>query len=258
VAVEEPEEDDRLAVDRDPEDIEAVVTEAVDLALEASSFTTYDFFFTNDIGHDPANRYLYTEEPEPALSRLEFFGPASRGTLALGANLDETVYIAPPAGQSFSEHEFVYYRDPGPNAEPTESPRTEWETLLRLMEELLTGDAEVTYEGQDMVLEPGEEWHYPEEILGDVDPEERGGHHYTGILTHEMSWTRTVQETDFELWISEKGEPVRLVLTALDGEGRIAESGEHLTFNHHIDFFRFNEPVEVAVPNPSEIHEERP
>ncbi|WP_184366209.1 serine/threonine-protein kinase [Nocardiopsis metallicus] len=252
VAAEEPEEDDRLAVDRDPEDIEAVVTEAIDIALEASSFTTYEIFFTNDVGHDPSTQYRYTEDPQPALSRHWFVGPTAGGTLALGPNLDETVRINTVQGPTFSDHEFTYHR-PGPDAEPAESARAEWETLLRLMEELLSGDAEVTYEGQSTVLEAGEESYYPGELVGDVDPQERGGHHYTGTLTHEMGWTGTVQATDFELWISDQGEPVRLALTAPDEEGRTAEFGELLTFYHHIDFFRFNEPVEVYVPEESEI-----
>jgi predicted Ser/Thr protein kinase len=254
VVAEEPEEDDRLAVDRDPEDVEAVVTEAVALAMEASSFTTYDHSHTNSVGDTTPVHYLYTEEPEPALSRISYLGPSAGGVLATGPDLDETVRISDSPGQQFGEIDRTYHR-PSPDAEPVESVREQWEELLQIMTELLSEDAEVTYGGQKTVLEPGEEWYYPEEILGDVDPEERGGHYYTGTFIHEMPRIPELGPlpSDFELWISEEGEPVRLVVETSPGDGRIAESGEPFVFIRDMEFFRFNEPVEVYIPEESEI-----
>lgn len=254
VAAEEAQEDDTLAVERDPEDVEAVVTEAVDIALEASSFTTYEHFFSNDVGDTTPTHYMYTEEPQPAISRVSYLGPSGGGVLARGADLDEVVHISNRPGQQFGETERVYYRERSPDAGPVEDAREEWETLVRLMEGLLSEDAEVTYEGQSALLADGEESYIPEELLGDVDPAQRGGHHYTGTFVHAFERLMDPPtQMDFELWISDEGHPVRLVVVDVADDGSVAESGDPMTFTHSMDFFRFDEPVEVEIPDESEI-----
>ena len=243
-------------VAEDPEDVDAVVTEAIALASEASSFTTYEHRFSNDAGDSTPTRYLYTEEPEPAMSRASYLGPLGFGVLALGAELDEFVHFTDAPEDTGGGNAKEYYLDPGPGSGPLEEPRREWERLLLSMEGVLSEGARTTYEGQGVL--PDE--YLPQEVSGGEDPPQRRGHHYTGTFAHDFPWLpdRGPMETDFELWISEEGHPIRFVLAGMPDPEVPSEYGEPLTYTHHMDFLRFDEPVEVEVPDESEIHPERP
>lgn len=239
----------------DPEDIEAVVAEAVELALGASSFTTFDYAYANSGGDFTPFHYLYSEDPRPAMTRASYLGPVGGGLLALGADLDDFVHFSDVPGATTDSIERVYYLDPGPNAERRGEPREEWEALVHSLEGVLTAQDPVVYEGLGTV----DDEYVPVELSGE-DPAERGGHHYTGTFVHTFQRTTHSEpvETDFDLWISEEGYPLRFLLVGLPGEEFGTDSGEPLTLTHQTDFFRFDQPVEITIPEESEILPEHP
>ncbi|MEU3016308.1 kinase [Nocardiopsis sp. NPDC007018] len=244
------------AVAEDPEDIDAVVADAVRLALEAESFTTYTFLHTNDVGSRAQTHFRYTEEPQPAMSRTMHFGPSSAGEVSFGEDLAELVHFAPETTPVLGEGARQYFRDPGPGSDDTEEPRTVWEEHLRSLEGLTAEGARVDYQGQGTIGDAD----IPEELLGDVDPLERGGHHYTGAFEHQFVDVTEFEPVtmDFELWISDEGYPVRLAVVGVPDPEAMTEQGEQLTFTHQLDFLRFGLPVEVEVPDESEILAARP
>lgn len=243
------------AVAEVPEDIDAVVADAVELALGASSFTTYDRLYTNDIGDQTQAHYRYTEEPQPAMSRTVHFGPSTNGELSYGDDLSELVHFAPENTGVIGGGERRYFRDPGPGSTETEAPRDLWERKLRTLEGLTAEGAQVTYEGRGTIGDA----EIPEELLGDVDPLERGGHHYTGTFEHEfVELSHGPVEVEFDLWVSEEGYPVRFVVVGVPDPDAVAESGEPRSYTQHLDFLRFDLPVEVEVPEPTEIQATRP
>ncbi|WP_026116892.1 serine/threonine protein kinase [Nocardiopsis valliformis] len=241
-------------VAEDPEDIDAVVTEAIDLALEASSFTTYEQFISNSPGDFMPTRYLYSEDPRPAMSRTMYLGPHGQGVLALGPELNEFVYFTDRPTETFTGSVKEYFLDPGPGTDRLREPRKEWEEMLLTMEVVLAEDAQVSYEGQGTF----DDEYIPRELMGDEDALERGGHHYTGTLAHVFPvhlFSEPVA-AEFELWISSEGHPVRLSLEAVPGG--ITDGGEALRIAHRMDYFQFDQHVDVGIPDESEIHPERP
>ncbi|WP_431870576.1 kinase [Nocardiopsis eucommiae] len=243
------------AVAEVPEDVDAVVADAVELALAASSFTTYDRLYTNDIGDQTQTHYRYTEEPQPAMSRTVHFGPSTNGELSFGEDLAELVHFAPENTGVIGGGERRYFRDPGPGSPETEAPRVLWEEKLRTLEGLTAEGAQVTYEGRSTIGDV----EIPEELLGDVDPLERGGHHYTGTFDHRfVGLSHGPVEVEFDLWISEEGHPVRFVAVGVPEPGALAENGEPRSYTQHLDFMRFDLPVDVEVPEPTEIQATRP
>jgi hypothetical protein len=242
-------------VAEDPEDIDAVVTEAIELALEASSFTTYEHEHSNLPGDSMPNHYLYSEDPQPAMSRASYLGPTGIGVLALGAELDEFVHFVdiPVGAEGVIARD--YYLDPGPGADQLREPRKGWEEMLLSMEGVLSEGAQVIYEGPGTF---GDEY-TPRELVGDENPLERGGHHYTGTFVHIFPSPVFPDpvEAEFELWISEEGYPVRFFLEA-SPEGEDNGDGLPLRVVHQMDYFQFDQLVDVGVPDESEIHPERP
>ena len=236
-----------LRVETAPEDVDVVVEEAIALALDASSFLTYEHGFTNDVGDTTPRHYRYTEDPEPAFSSLSLLGPLVSGYVAYGADLQEVVRFDERREGAGPEQGRTYYRPDGQGE--VIDPFGEWEQGLRGLENLLGEEAKVTYEGTSGV--PASE--LPEELAGETDFAERSGHHYTGTVIDSF-YEREPAEIEFDLWISEEGFPVRFTRVEYTDEPTEFED-ELLEFHSHLDFMLFNEPVEVEIPDPSEIED---
>lgn len=244
------------AVAETPEDVEAVVTQAVELALGASSFAAYDHRYNNDVGDTTPTHYLYTEVPEPALSQATYLGPVGGGVLQLGTDPGEAVYFSDGPGAQVGEFGRDYYEDPGSNYHANGQPRAEWEDLVRGVEVLLDQETEVTYEGRGAV---------PEDRLFEAAPDEEEtaaveqGHHYTGTFVGDIAtpgdWGPG--EVEFDLWLSDGGYPLLFVQVS-ETDGPLDHSDEFLTLTHYVGFSHFDQPVEVEIPEESEIHPERP
>lgn len=236
----------------DPEEIDAVVAQAVELALEASSFTTFEHQHINHVGDTTPVHYLQTTEPEPAIFRAAYLGPVGSGAIAMGADFEEFVYVRENPVPPDWEIERGYYRDAEPGAEPLAHPRQEWEGLIDEISRVLNM-ADLTYEGTGTA--PTE--HLPPEILGDGDLTDRTGHRYTAAYIEKGYRDFGDVEAFVEFWVDEDGYPMHFDRTVWPGQVS-AESGEPMEFGHLVEFARFNEPVDLHVPTEDEILPEPP
>lgn len=252
--VEETEEPSGPTVAEAPEAVDAVVAEAVELALGAPSFTTYEHFHNNGGGDSAPRTYFYTEAPEPTISRTSYLGITGDGVVVSGPDLgDYTYFTHYPAGVDGEERR-EYYRDPDSQSEPAPPVRDEWEELVDLVASGSAEDADIVYQG--VVSVPYEFPYLTEEMVGDEDPAERSGHHYSGDTVFEVR-NQGLEPVDYDLWISEEGRPIYVeVHLRLDEVSEL--TGEPVTFTHMVDFARFGGAVEIEIPEESEIHPERP
>lgn len=233
-----------------PEAVDVVTTETIELALEASSFTTFEHHHHNSVGDTTPVHYLQTEEPITAISRASYLGPAGMGTMALGPDLQEVVNLLIQPGEE--EMERLYYRDSDTNSEPLEHPREQWEELVEEIGQVLE-TAEPGYQGTGRA--PSE--YLPPEILGDDDLSERTGHQYTATYVQEGFRDHGPLEATLDFWVDDAGYPLRFE-RRMETEETVAETGEILVFTHLVEFARFGRPVDARVPSEDEILPEHP
>ncbi|WP_067603561.1 serine/threonine protein kinase [Nocardiopsis listeri] len=232
-----------------PENVDAVMAETIELALEASSFTTFEHHHHNSVGDTTPVHYLQTDEPIPAISRASYLGPTGMGAMALGSDLQEVVNLQVLPGE---EMERLHYRDSDTGSEPLEHPREQWEDLVEEIGQVLEM-AEPGYQGTGTA--PSE--YLPPEILGDGDLSERTGHRYTATYVQEGFRDYGPLEATLDFWVDETGYPLRLE-RRMETEETIAETGETLVFTHLVEFARFDLPVDAQVPTDEEILPEHP
>ena len=233
----------------DPQEIDAVVAEVVELALEASSFTTSEFRYTNGVGDSVWTLYLQAQEPIPAFSKGIHLGPTGSGVLAMGPELEDLVYFIDNPTTIDGEREREYYQDSGASGDGQSSghPRQEWEDLVEGLPKVLNS-ADLAYEGLSQV--PVE--FLNEEILEGEDPSTRSGHHYTGTYVEKGYTDLGEMEATIDIWISEEGYPLHVHRIATSAQG-LNEYGEPLELGHLLDFARFNESVDLYIPAEDEI-----
>ncbi|MGW9347292.1 serine/threonine-protein kinase [Nocardiopsis flavescens] len=224
------------AVERDPQDGEAVVAEAVELARGASSFIVHNSDATGELMSQGRNeQILYTEDPEPRYRETAYLGPATEHVLEVGDGPDVLMRLD---SNLAGVVEGSYYR---PDPADLPEPRGRWNRSLGLLEQLTGGAAAFSYQGvTDTPFET-----YPEELTEGLDMAGRTGHHYTGTLRLEDE--RYTYEGDFDLWVGEDGYPQHFQSFL-----RFAEVEEDY-ITESVGFIAFDTPVEIEVPDESEI-----
>ncbi|WP_306368819.1 serine/threonine-protein kinase [Nocardiopsis sp. CC223A] len=233
----EPTESAEPAITRDPGDVAAVTTEALALAEEAPEFYVSHLARSAETIESSANVTLrYTEDPQPVLELVEYAGPATFFTLHIGEGPDDVLARTDSHLAGVVEGDF--YR-PGPQ-DPEGDPSGRWEEALAAVEEVLSEEADIAYQG--VTDTPFED--YPEELLAAYDVTGRSGHHYTGTAPAEVMGQDT--EVTFDLWVDEDGRLQHFQSYASFGEFEEDAEYERIAFV-------FGQPVEIAVPDESEI-----
>ncbi|MBR8744604.1 kinase, partial [Nocardiopsis sp. MG754419] len=236
-------------VAEEPEAVDAAMAEAIALALEASTFTTFEHRYSNDVGDTTPVHYLQTDAPVPAISHTSYLGPIGSGVMALGSDFGEIVYLRDRQEESYGR---VYYRDPDGNAAPEGHPREKWEDLVEEVGRVLEV-ADPGYEGTGTA--PTE--YMPPEILGDGDLSERTGHRYTATYVQEGFLDHGPLEATLDFWVDEAGYPLRFERRMVS-EVIVPEFEEVLVLTHLVEFARFDLPVDAQVPTDDEILPEPP
>ncbi len=250
--VAEPEEDpSNPTVAEDPEDVDAVVAEAIGLALGASSFTTYEFGYHSAPGDSLASYYLQTWDPEPAILRNNVL--IGGGIMAMGEELEEIVHFRntrlPPEGAP----DRVYFLNDTVQIAESENPRRQWEGLVETVRTALES-VELTYEGTGVV--PTETEFLPAELSGE-ELADRTGHRYTAVYVEEGDSEFGDVEGVVEFWVGEAGHPLHFDRHISPG-GLDPDTQRPNVFGNRVEFARFDEPVDLHVPDESEILPERP
>ncbi|MFD3685579.1 serine/threonine-protein kinase [Nocardiopsis sp. NPDC058631] len=241
------------AVAADPEDVGAVVPEAVELALGASSFVSFDHAGSNDIGDEPSHDYVYTEAPEPVYHQTDTFGAIVSGHVLLGEDLSDAVLFVDLNTTADGGRRRAFYREEARAQALEGGPRAMWEGQVRRMELTVAEGSEASYRGVSSVPV---EW-LPEELIGDRDMAERSGHHYSGTFAGEPSEEGgPARELEFDLWVGDDGYPLRFHTS--EERGVETEYGEPRVDTYELDFIQFGEPVEAEVPEEAEIGDEYP
>lgn len=258
VVAEESPEDDTLAVDSGPEDGAAVLADSIGLAMEADSFTTYEVLEHNDVGSAMPTHYVYTRDPEPLMTQSTYLWAAD-GILASGADLDEHVYFTDAQRIGVDDPiEREYRRNPSDDQVGVDL-RADWESLVNLLQEILDQEVEIEYTGRSTT----DDTYVFGELLDDELREQRlqgaaeigrEGHHYTGTMVYEFGVFAEprILDTEFEVWISDEGYPLGIYLEGVTDEP-VESPDETLTLMHTVKFFRFDQPVEIEVPEEHEI-----
>ncbi|MBE2999284.1 hypothetical protein IDM40_11285 [Nocardiopsis sp. HNM0947] len=243
------EEEPQLAIETDPEDAAAVAQEAVELALEAESFESLYFMDGPELGDAPAYEFLYTEDPEPRYRETNRGGPALVEVIEVGEGPDDVIRNSRMQNPG---EEDSFYRDPE-DADP-DTGREEWERLLRLIPETVEESGEVTREGigrAGMHDDVGT----GAPLLQDNPVTEELGHLYTGNLPFSDEEWQPGDVRRFHLWIAEDGYPQLLYLHESTTRGS-ADFQSYL--DEFLLFEQFNDPVQVEIPDESEIGGEQP
>ncbi|MCP3014319.1 serine/threonine protein kinase [Nocardiopsis dassonvillei] len=236
------------AVLTDPEDTEAVVDEAVGLALGASSFAAYSTSRDAETGMGYPVNHSYTEDPEPRYLQVSYQGPATYRTLEIGEGPDDV--LARTDSNLVGVVEGSYYR-PAPE-ELEDEPRAAWTSTVESLRVVLGEGSQVSYQGES--APPVTD--YPEDMAEGMDLAGRVGHHYTGSYPAEpderVEGRTGDREVTFDLWIGDDGYPQHFqAYDSWEGEGI---HGTHMDGESTIiGFFQFNGPVEIEVPDESEI-----
>ncbi|MBE2999283.1 serine/threonine protein kinase [Nocardiopsis sp. HNM0947] len=244
-------------VARDPEEAAGVFEEAAETARGASSFIVASHRYSNQPGDSTPYFYWYTEDPERAFLSLSMLGPTGGGHLAYGPDLEEIVGVSERNDYITGEEERTYGQAGDEDA--VDNPLHEWEYELAGLEALAADGSELSYEGTEEVPEvmvsleemPGQS---PdgEELAG------REGHRYTGTAAggfwlHPGSDEEPGDRTaDVDLWVSEAGYPLALRVEETV-EGEQSEGGGALTYSHDLDFMVFDAPVDIEIPDESQI-----
>ncbi|MEU3212231.1 serine/threonine-protein kinase [Nocardiopsis alba] len=246
-AAEEPEEAG-LAVDMNPEDGAAVVAEAFTLALEADSFTTYDFVYASGLGDRPAGYYVQTGGPVPAILVNNYM--ITGGSMALGEGLDDVVYFSNTSFDPGEAPEREYYRSDGYGTSAPEHPRELWEELLDVVFAYLE-PVDLIYEGTGTT--PTE--FLPDEFFAYGQVLERPGHRYTGTYIEEDYLDYGDVEATLEFWVDEAGYPLYFDQNVSPG-GTDPDTGRPVEHGYRVEFAGFDQPIDLYVPTADEIRDE--
>lgn len=245
-------------IGREPEEVDTVIGEALDLVRGADSFTAVSHRGSNAPGDTTPYYHWYTEDPEPAFLSLSMLGPVGGGHVAYGEGLEEIVGVSERREGSAQGPGREYYR--GGQQQEVDSPLGEWEHDLESLQALQGDGAELSYEGTGAVPAPN---FALEEVAGEVDLASRNGHRYSGSVTGDF-WMMPGptdppggEQAEVELWVSDEGYPQKLSVTETFEVDEEEWDVEVLENTYDLDLVSFNEPVEIEIPDESEI-EQRP
>ncbi|MFW5418932.1 serine/threonine protein kinase [Nocardiopsis sp. CNT-189] len=201
---------------------EAVV-QAADLAAEAQSFRAETTFRTEMPGQEPYTSVVRHEfSAEPAIGYLRTDETADVGVTSVARDADGPVYLFDGTWSR---------RPPG-----TDVP-------LYSEEEF---SAQWVAEELRRMADSGELREHGEETGPDGEPAAHYSGDYTVTVTSYPSGEETEYPASFDVWLDEEGLPLRLESSYDAGE----TGGENTT---ETVFSDFNAPVEVDLPEPSEI-----
>ncbi|MFL1381386.1 serine/threonine-protein kinase [Nocardiopsis protaetiae] len=225
------------AVTRDPADAVAVVTEALALAEEAPEFAVGHLERSAETSSDSSNVVIrQTGDPQHVRHLIVYAGPAIFTVLHIGEGPDDV--LARTDANLVEVVEGDFYR-PGPQ-DRIDDPDVRWGNALAAVEEVLSGDADIAYQG--VTDTPFED--YPQELLDTYGLTDRSGHHYTGTVPVEARGSDT--EATFDIWVDEDGHLQHFQSYASVGEFEEDAEYERIAFV-------FGRPVEITVPDESEI-----
>ncbi|WP_040684792.1 serine/threonine protein kinase, partial [Nocardiopsis halotolerans] len=236
----------RPTVQTDPENVEAVVAEAIDLALGASSHLGYSMDGSSERGPENPVLYSYTEDPEPRYRQVSHAGPAIYTLLEIGEGPDD-VLARTDSNLGTEPVEGDFYRP----EDREEEPRADWVTQVESLEQIFGEESQISYQGES--APPAND--YADYVIGDFDLSGRTGHHYTGTYVGDSDRSANPEEgaeITFDLWIGDDGYPQHFqTYQGWEGEG---VSGTYLDGHSTVvGFLQFNGPVEIPVPDESEI-----
>ncbi|MCY9785746.1 serine/threonine protein kinase [Nocardiopsis sp. EMB25] len=235
------------AVLTSPEDFDAVLAEAVRLAREAPSFAAFSSQDSGDVGDGQSVYYEYTEDPEPVYLDLVVVGGMTDGRVEVGEGPDDVLGFIESGREQSTGYDRNFYRD-AVAADSAARPRDRWETALDELDETVQDGAEVTYQGVDRARAD----FLPGSMAGDRDLASREGHHYTGSFMREPVYEGDEPEVTFELWVGDDGYPLTY-RTELRWEGPTEAGDPFGTATYDLVFVQFGEPVEIELPDESEI-----
>lgn len=235
------------AITEDPENVDAVLADARELALNAESFAAYEHNYHSGPGDTLAHHYVQTQEPVPAL--LLDIHMITGGLMAIGPDLEEVVHFDNTPLHPEEVPDRVYYRDEEQRRSSYGHPSDRWEGVIDSVFAYLA-PVDVTYEGTGTT--PTE--YLPAEVLGEGRLAERTGHRYTATYLEEDHGD---VEAVLEFWVDEAGYPLYFDQNvALDGED--PETGLPNESGYRVEFAHFDEPIDLHVPSEDEILPERP
>ncbi|MFB8764200.1 serine/threonine-protein kinase [Nocardiopsis alba] len=247
-----------LLIESEPEDGTGVVEQAVDLVERAESFEAVHVT-TGIPPADYSEVHRYTEDPEPRYSFSGYGGPMTLEWLEVGEDPVDTIYQVIPSYSTIEASE-GYFRDSeyGRNLGERQGRNGFMADLVTLAEE----GTELVYHGEQQVPAGDEP-----EIEGlDTDTSGRTGHHYSGTFV-ESGYLgpddETEREVSFSLWVGDDGYPLRFERLAVNGEAEeipeeLRDPGDAPPVDaagQKVFFLRFDEPVEIEVPDESEIED---
>jgi eukaryotic-like serine/threonine-protein kinase len=256
--------DSALAAETDPENWEAVLSQAIDSAKEVESFEAYQRNTTAD-EHGQFLVHRYTNDPEPVLYQGHHGGPAYHQFLAVGGDLMSGEGVERLLGRAVMDRPPGVPDDPNPYGRDPEpvSPMEyaaqfgsgEW-TFLWYPSLLLEAESEadVTYQGVTEAVQPDAAWsrdHF------DTEPAHGAAHYYSGTFLRWSPYTDAeddapgIREYVFDLWIGEDGRFQRFEHyreISVDGTDTFegAEGWEVVAIS-------YDEPVTIDVPDESEV-----
>ncbi len=240
-------------VQTDPENAEAVLAEAVDLAHTASDYVYRHEYRVDQEGGDPSVHVSqYTEDPVRAFQSMSY-GPFGMSVvLHHGDELEEKVngWVDHQTAGAEPGPPVIQYYVAEPGEGDDEDPRSGLDWGL---DRILEPESEVAYQGLNRVPYETEFWDLPSYGL---EFEETEGHLYSGTYVEEAQNEEIDLVTvSFDLWLDDEGYPLRLADTGIFDQ---ADSEQLGTTFSTIRNYTFNEPRDIHLPEESEILPEWP
>ncbi|MFE1102243.1 serine/threonine protein kinase [Nocardiopsis alba] len=251
-------EETSLLVESAPENGTGVLEQAVDLVERAESFEVVRVT-TGIPPADYSDVHRYTEEPEPRYAFSDHGGAVSSERLEIGEDPVDMIHRS-VSNNPEMESGTGYFRDEEYIDGFGDVKRRNgfMIDLVNLAEE----GTELVYHGEQQVPAGDEP-----EIEGlDTDTSGRTGHHYSGTFV-ESGYLgpddETEREVSFSLWVGDDGYPLRFERLAVHGEAEeipeeLRDPGDAPLVDaagQKVFFLRFDEPVEIEVPDESEIED---
>ncbi|GAB3724898.1 protein kinase domain-containing protein [Nocardiopsis nanhaiensis] len=245
-----------------PEDAEAVVEQARDLALDASSFLVH----RNHIAERPLNdgfTFRYTEDPEPVYLQATLGNLGITEQMLVGEGLDDVLHrsaqdAAVVEGATYRGYTGNFHRPPDPDPDPDRADWADPAYLVEGFDDITGADGEVEHLGQSR--SPDVLTNLAEEIEGEREVEEteegqdtvagQEADHYTGSFVSGRDGLDDVEHT-FDLWIDEEGYPLHFRVS-YEGESTQYE-GEAEPVTLDIAYLGFDMPLDIEVPEESEL-----
>ncbi|RKS05529.1 serine/threonine protein kinase [Nocardiopsis sp. Huas11] len=231
------------------EDGPAMLARAVDLALGASSFDTYSLTFSGPPSAYP-RRYRYSESPQPLYLYTRWSGPMLGEVLEIGDRPDDVIHrVISVDSLALGLEDGGYFRDPDGTAE-YDGPLDRG-VLVEELAWIADEGVVVDYLGESALPENSDAMLEGAADLGRIAG--ATGHQYSGSFDRDFAYEFEVTSPGeygytFDVWLDEDGYPL---LHQLFYEPVGDAMGQ--TSTRTVTYLSFNEPVDIEVPDESEI-----